>query len=263
MRKIISFDLDMTLLNHANYEIPQSALLAIDKLRRKGHLIVIATGRDMENYHGRPFLEMLKPDAMIQLNGTKVTAGKEVLHSHIFDKALLRELASFCKEKGYAIGLTVDNDDYYFNREVVEKIDNQRWGVSGRNFADPEKIFDMDIRSLAYVGDKEGAYDIEKHFPQLRLPLFAGVLGADVLEKGNSKADGLRLLCKYYDIDIKDTVAFGDSLNDMEIIADAGIGIAMGNAVEELKNIADMITDDIDKDGIYNACIKLGLIEGE
>ena len=84
--------------------------------------------------------------------------------------------------------------------------------------------------------------------------------GADIIERGNSKAEGLKRLCDYYGINLADTVAFGDSYNDIEIISEAGIGVAMGNAIEELKNAADFITDEVGKDGVYNACVRLGLI---
>ena len=87
------------------------------------------------------------------------------------------------------------------------------------------------------------------------------MMGADIIEKNQSKANGLLALCKYYNIDIKDVISFGDSMNDYEILKTAGIGVAMGNSIDKLKEIADYITDDIDKDGIYNACIHLGLLE--
>ena len=70
----------------------------------------------------------------------------------------------------------------------------------------------------------------------------------------------MKLLCKYYNIDIKDTVAFGDSMNDREIIEASGFGIAMGNAIEELKKYADYVTDDIADNGVYNALEKFGYI---
>ena len=59
---------------------------------------------------------------------------------------------------------------------------------------------------------------------------------------------------------MKDTYAFGDSMNDYEILKAAGTGIAMGNAVEELKAAADYVTDDIGDAGVYKACVHFGLI---
>ena len=55
-------------------------------------------------------------------------------------------------------------------------------------------------------------------------------------------------------------MAFGDSMNDYELVREAGIGIAMGNSVEELKAVADYVADDIDRDGVWKACRHLGLI---
>ena len=94
----------------------------------------------------------------------------------------------------------------------------------------------------------------------MRLLTFSSGRGADLVEKGYSKADGLKRLCEHYGIDIRDTYAFGDSMNDLEIIKAAGTGIAVGNAVKELKEAADMVCDDIKNDGIYKACRDLGLI---
>ena len=70
---------------------------------------------------------------------------------------------------------------------------------------------------------------------------------------------GLKRLCEYYGIGMENSVAFGDSLNDLEIIEAAAIGIAMGNGREELKAAADYVTTDIGDDGIWNACVHFGL----
>ena len=87
---------------------------------------------------------------------------------------------------------------------------------------------------------------MEKQFLEFKFPLFSGKMGADVVEQEASKAEGLKRLCQYYGIDMEQTIAFGDSMNDYEIICAAGIGVARGNSVNELKAAADYVTDDID-----------------
>lgn len=74
------------------------------------------------------------------------------------------------------------------------------------------------------------------------------------MEKEASKGKGLLRLCRHYGIRVEDTVAFGDSMNDYEILQTAGLGIAMGNAIQELKDVADYVTADVGKDGIWKAC---------
>ena len=220
MKTLISFDVDMTLLDHATYKIPDSAIEAIEALR-KNHFIVLATGRDMDTYYSR-------------------------LH--------------FADEHDLAIGMTSGDDDYYIHPEHVTEHDIRRWGESGRQYKDPWKLLDMKVRTLAYMGVPEGAKLLEQEFPELKCPLFAGLEGADVIAKESSKANGLKILCEYFHIPVSETYAFGDSMNDLEILQEAGTGIAMGNAVPKLKEVADYVTDRIDENGIYNACKHFRLI---
>lgn len=259
-KKIFSFDIDMTLLDHKDYKITPSALLAIESLREQGHIIVLATGRNPENTDSKQFVDIVNPDAVIGLNGTLVKVGEEKIFEHFFDKEVLRGLAKYVEGKECSIGLTLEDKDYFFNPHIIDAYDFKRWGQHFRNFCPPEELFNLPIRTLTYVGPKEWVKDIEERFPTLKLPLFAGMFGADVIEKVASKAEGLKLLCKYFNIDIKDTVAFGDSMNDKEILYESGFGIAMGNSIEELKQYADFVTDDIADDGVFNALEKFGFI---
>ena len=98
-------------------------------------------------------------------------------------------------------------------------------------------------------------------FEDLRLPLFAGLEGADIIEKKNSKARGLAMVCEYFGTTMEEAYAFGDSMNDYEIIQAAGVGVAMGNGDPRLKEVADYVAPHIREDGIYRACVELGLIQ--
>ena len=259
MKSIVSFDLDMTLLDHAAYQIPQSAMDAIEKLR-ENHYIVLATGRDMDNHYSCRFRDMIRADAIIHNNGTRITVGDEVIYESRMAKELIQGILDFARRENLAVGVTIGDEDYYTHPEQVTEHDLNRWGESGRRYFDPQKLVDMKVRTLAYIGKPEGAGKLEKAFPELKCPLFAGLQGADVLERKNSKANGLLRLCEYFGTDIKEAYAFGDSMNDFEILQTAGTGIAMGNAVPELKEIADYVTADIADDGVYKACKHFGLI---
>lgn len=256
---IVSFDMDMTLLDHKDFKIPQSAIQAVNRLREQ-YYVVISTGRDMDNRYSDGLAEQIQPDGLIHLNGTKVTVGKRLLLDHRMDPNLVRELLAFARGKEFAVGMTVIADDYYVNPQYVERHDIRRFGETSRNFKNPEKLLEIPVRTLVYFGEEEGARQIEEAFPELKLPMFSSRQGADVVERQMSKADGLKRLCDYWGVDMQDTVAFGDSMNDYEILRQAGIGVAMGNAVEALKEAADYVTADIGDDGIWKACVKLGLI---
>ena len=82
----------------------------------------------------------------------------------------------------------------------------------------------------------------------------------DVYAKDQTKATGIKHLIEYLNIDIKDTYGFGDGHNDKEMIEFCGTGIAMGNAIQKVKDASDYITDDIDNDGIYKALKHFNII---
>ena len=82
---------------------------------------------------------------------------------------------------------------------------------------------------------------------------------ADVVLKGFSKAIGIRFILDHFQM--QDYLAFGDSLNDVEMLQHARIGVAMGNAHEEAKRAADIITRDVSEDGIYHALRQMRLLD--
>ncbi len=258
MRGIVSFDMDMTLLNHADYKIPDSAIKALDLLR-KHYYIVIATGRDMDGKFSEGLADLVKPDAIIHLNGTKITVGEKLIYEHCMKQDLVKDLLHFAEGKDYAVGMTVGDTDYFVNPWCVTRHDMVRWQMSDRKFRDPWQLLDMPVRTLAYIGHEPGVKEMEKAFPMLKLPMFSSREGADIIEKSASKAEGLKRLCSIWKIPIEDTVAFGDSMNDYEIVTAAGIGVAMGNAHLQLKEAADYVTAPIGEDGIYKACEALNL----
>lgn len=258
MKGIVSFDYDMTLLNHRDFKIPDSAMEALNRLRKQ-YYIVLATGRDLDTKFSAGIREQVMPDAVIHLNGTKVTVGDALIYEHQMEPELVRRLLEFSKEKEFAMGMTDGAVDYFVNPEYVTRHDLLRFGESQRNFDDPKKLYSMFVRTLTYIGEEEGAKLVESVFPEVKLPMFSSKKGADVIEREVSKLEGLKRLCQYLQVPLSETIAFGDSMNDYEIVRNAGIGIAMGNGVEELKKAADYVTTDIEEDGVWNACVHFGL----
>ncbi len=252
-KKIVCFDIDMTLLNHKTWEIPQSALDALEQLRESFY-IIISTGRDMDAHYSSGLKEIINPDGIIHLNGTKITVRDKLVFERVMEPKLVENILKYVEGKPFAVGMSSNNEDYYVNPNIVEALDYQRFGASMRTFVNPYQLLEMKVYTMAFIGNEEAVEAMKKEFPQLRLPMFAGKQGADLIDGSISKGDGLKYLCDYFKISIKDTIAFGDSMNDYEILEIAGLGIAMGNSIEELKGIADYVTDEIDHNGIWNAC---------
>ena len=83
----------------------------------------------------------------------------------------------------------------------------------------------------------------------------------DITSGEADKGKGLQVMAEYLGLDISETMAFGDGGNDISIIREAGIGVAMGNANEEVKAMADYVTSSVDEDGVKNALVHFGIIQ--
>ncbi len=271
--KIAIFDLDHTLLDNSRNEICPSSLLALSKLRKDCY-IAVASGRDMDNYYSYMYRDIIKPDAVIHQNGTRVAVRKddrpydpergaeqyELIFNHFMDPELVRRILGYAMEHHLCVGTTVNGRDYFVNPKLKEEADQSYNKFLKRRFAPPEELIGLPVRAMSYVGRDPGDKEaFLKAFPMVRLLTFSSGAGADMVEHCCSKARGLELLCEHYGVDRKDTWAFGDSENDIELLQAAGTGVAVGNAMEETKQAADYVTDDIWHDGIYKACEALGL----
>lgn len=102
------------------------------------------------------------------------------------------------------------------------------------------------------------------NFPEITIlvhePEFKNLINGEIMLTGTTKATGIEQLLTHCSKSMDDTVSFGDSLNDMEMIATTDLGICMGNGVDALKQIADDVTDTVVNDGIYNAFAKYKII---
>ena len=148
----------------------------------------------------------------------------------------------------------------YVNKEVLIEHEKRIFGDGDREYIDESNLLTHPFYGLAYFGDPKGTDLLREAFPEIKTPLFADRRGADVITKEVSKANGIQALLDYYQKDWSDIVAFGDSMNDYEMIETAGIGVAMGNACEELKQRADAVCEDVCADGIYYQLKRMELL---
>lgn len=262
-RRIAFFDLDGTLLDNDTDTVPESAQTALGMLRKNGTVICLSTGRDMDTHYSREYMNIVRPDAVIHLNGNKISIGGNLVFRHIVPESLLHEIYDFCVTEHICVGTSVGDEDFYTFPEIKAYADSSYNRFIKRNFRPFEELFERgtEVSALSFAGNTEAeGRRLEEHFHNLKLFPFSNRLGADIVEDGFSKADGMLKICDYYGVPTGMTYAFGDSQNDIPILKAAHVGIAVGNADAQAKAAADYVTDDIKADGIYNACVRYGLI---
>lgn len=254
-RKYLFFDIDGTLAagGYGNTYIPESTKLALQKLREAGHFLAIATGRSQAMAYD--YMQELGFENMVSDGGWGVTVENRLLSIKPIDKQLVIRLIDECKEKDFIWALQNENSvcrsapDNRFE-EFTHDVYMQTRVVEGLDPRDCEQIY------KAYIACYEGEEQRLETLKQLQWARFhKEYLFVEPLDK----AYGIRQIMDYYGADYSDVIVFGDAKNDLSMFVDGWTKVAMGNAIDELKACADYVTTDVDKDGIYNACVALGL----
>ncbi len=258
MIKALFFDIDGTLVSFRTHCIPQSTLDAVREVRRKGIKVYIATGRP------RPYVDnlgTLEHDGIISVNGAScITSEGVVIANKCIPKEDVQRMVEYAKAENLAVALADDDSSFAVNinkdfRDVYELLN-----LSIPETKPAETALSMDVKQFVAFFPKEKDDEIrQKVLRNCNLfrwhPAFADCIINDM-----SKARGIDAVCEYYGFSAADTMAFGDGGNDMDMLRHVGIGVAMGNARDEVKACADYVTTSVDDDGIVNALRHFGLI---
>ena len=256
-KRYLFFDIDRTLTagGYQKSYVPESARYALDKLREDGHFLSLATGRS--HAMAQDYMRELGFDNMVSDGGYGVTIGGELLGITPLPKDKMVKLVRECQEKGYAWGIQTDNSvfrtvpDGRFQELTNDPFMKSRI-VPGLDPADYPELYKAYI---VCTQEQERQIEALKDLPHYRF--FDEYLFVEPM----AKAVGIRKVMDYFGADYSDAIVFGDSVNDLSMFVDDWTKVAMGNAIEELKAKADIVTTDVEDDGIYNACVTLGLLE--
>lgn len=267
MIQLAVFDIDRTLIPPELGHIAPETEAAIRQLQRRGIRTAIASGRML---HILPDdLRELGFDYFIVSNGAYVADGQGRIVSReavapevadAFSREMIRRGLAF--DVRYVDGMVPGNPD----RDVREAM-KEFWDRQGVKFKPPKNFrwhvqpaAGQDPISFGACIPEELQPEIFPLFPQLDfLPVFEGPM-CDVNPRGVSKATGIRRICGLMNISMEQVIAFGDDRNDLEMVAEAGIGVAMGNGIAPVKDAADYVTAPCSELGVVTALKHFGLL---
>lgn len=250
------FDIDGTLLP-PDHRLPASTLAALDALRANGVQLYLATGRPP--YHMRYLKEALpyEFDGAVMMNGQYCRDAAGCFHTNPLPMQALRTLVPWLAGTDIAVSFVEEENAYmnrknalceHFLREIPQQI------------LDPEtRCFTMPTYQLSAFLTPEKEEAFMAHLPGCRRVRWSEAF-ADILPADGGKAVGLQKTLEHLGLTRANCIAFGDGGNDAEMLAFAGIGVAMGNAWPAARAAADYLTTDVEEDGIWNAVRHFGLI---
>ena len=277
--KLIFLDIDGTLTTPGSNEPPQSALKAISAAQAKGHKVFLCSGRNPG---------MLSPllkydfDGVIACAGGYITVGDEV----IYDMPMTKEESELAIEKLHETGVfcTVECRDGAFGDENLGAFLESNAGEDGKGKSEIERWRKALASSLHIrpMGEYDGtpAYKVvimclhpEQLEParevledryncviqEITDPAHRCING-ELINRKYDKGRGILRICEYLGVPVEDTIGFGDSMNDLEMIQTVGTSVCMDNGAEALKKISDIVCPAVEEDGMAKAFEQLGLV---
>lgn len=251
---IAFFDIDGTLINPRQMTmnitdgIPDSTRLAIQKIKEQGIIPVIATGR----WSGvvKALADLLEIDTLITSNGQEITHQGQAIYQRFIDADIMAKIVPEIEAR--KLSVFYDTQQGIFVPEQVQPLMDRGIAVNQLPAGEvPQNVFQI----LVTADDKSA---VSGWLTDLKVVKTAPH-SLDIFPEGVSKAAGIKVLLEKLGLTADQAVAFGDEENDLEMFDAVGTPIAMGNAIQPLKDKAAFVTKDVWDDGIYYACQKLGL----
>lgn len=254
---LIIFDIDETLYMNHEKRIPESTLAAIDQLKKAGHTLGIATGRaPFELFHE---IKSLPFDFFVMANGQLVVQNDMTIYENPLATQTIRDIVTFAEASNIQLGFSsASRSTVTGMNQAMEEAFTRYYDtypeIDGTIF-NSEPVFQMWFFSHEHETFAKKFKDQARIIPWLDA-------GADIVPLNSSKATGVKALIEANPGVLPEKIIFfGDGANDLELMEMADIGIAMGNAVDSLKEKADFVTQKIEDDGIYYACQQLDLFK--
>ncbi len=245
--KLLLFDLDGTLLR-SDKTISERTIAALSECRKQGIRIGVSTSRGRQNMLS--FLGTLKPDILITSGGALVEYGDQYIFQVRFSGEETRQIIAVIREIcGADCEITVDTpDSHYWNYKIDPKKQDQSWGDS--IYTDFVKFCKDSLKICAEIFDESQAEKLRTLLTDCDCIRFSDGYWYKFTKKGITKERAIKEVCAACGIGTKDIFAFGDDYADIGMLRLCGKGIAMGNAIDEVKREADLVIGSNDKDGI-------------
>lgn len=260
MRKAIFFDIDGTLINSfgGRKDISPRVKKSLRLLQKEGHYIFIATGRPYA------FLdEVIRDfgfDGYILANGAHVMVNEKTIHSQSMEEKFVKSFVSMLDKNKIEYVLEDEKNSYLKPSQKNFADFFEKIGILEECFKPEYELDSLQVHKIEVLCPTSkilnDCIEFISEYPQYNYCNSIHPTHLEVYLKENHKASGILKAIDYLDIPIEQTYAFGDGMNDIEMLSTVGCGIAMGNASSEVKKYAKQITEGVDCDGVASGIEK-------
>ena len=255
MIKAVFFDIDGTLLSFVTHQVSVGTVEACRRLNERGIKVFISTGRPKIIIPSLP----IQIEGYVTMNGGLCWWGDEMVYSAPIPHEDAVRWLRFAKEHKVPT-MSITKDKMYGNMltEPVMAIHKQL-KFKLPPIVDEEDIIDEEFYQFIGVFTSDKDARVCEMLPHCSLPRWHPAF-SDIVLKGGTKAIGIEKMLEKFGWDRSEIMTFGDGRNDIEMLEYAGIGVAMGNAADVVKQHADYVTTDVDHEGVLHALTDLKII---
>lgn len=262
MIKAAFFDVDGTLVSFQLGQITQRLRGDLLALRERGVLLFLATGRSRQDLERTGMLGDLRFDAYVTLNGHCCYDGQGVYLDEPIPREDLEAACGVLRTHPDMAALMAGNGESYVNQLNARALEIfQYMHTPPYPARDPSWMLEHPVYQfipLVEQGEEGRFLAVMPHCTSTRWH----PKGVDIIPAGEGKAAGVRATLDRYGLKREEIIAFGDGVNDLSMFGLAGVSVAMGNAVQEVKASADFVTSSVEQDGICQALRHFGLLSG-
>lgn len=246
MPRLLLFDLDDTLL-HSDKTISAYTVKVLGACRERGMLIAFATARGETNI--KPFIDLVKPDIVVSSGGAMIRSRGELIDAQTFSGD---ETAAILTESLRLVGreclITVDTLDAYYGNYAGDAA-GMLTGWGEVRLADFGAFRERALKICVHLPDDEAASLVAASVPGCDWLRFTGSQWYKFTKANVTKGRAAARLSERLGIGAQDMIAFGDDYSDIDMLRYCGTGVAVANAIEEVKAVADVIVASQDEDG--------------
>lgn len=268
--KVIFLDIDGTLVDYEG-KMPKSAMKAVQEARKNGHKIYLTTGRSKAEVY--QYLWDIGFDGMIGGNGMYIEDNGLVIQDLAMSKEMTVRTVHWMNENDIGFYLESKNglfgSDNFFSKASFLYGEDSEENRKKVNDLFPEMIFDGemkrdDVAKISFCLNPDKLEEAKKEF-QDELKIGSWSLTGKKQEFGEfaingvDKVNAVHILLEHLKAGLEDTFAFGDADSDLQMVKHCNVGVAMGNATDNLKEVADYVTEDVTNHGLWNAFRKYGI----
>lgn len=262
MHKIkgILFDIDDTLYSHKLEKVPELTIYAIQELKRNGFKIGLCTSRFPKMFYSLPNEIFDLADLVISGTGCVVHQNHQVIHTELMDHETSNRYIDYLNKQDNIYYLWLpENGDSHFSKEPFPHVHKHHIKSSG-SCPSVQEYKDETLMNITYYNaSDEQIKEILKLSDTTNIEQWGDC--GHIHPPGINKAYGIELFAKHFNLALDEVACFGDGHNDVSMIKKAGMGIAVGNGHDLLKQHADFVCDDIIQGGIYTFCVDQGWIK--